>query len=47
MHDAMCSDIVGLDQLIHDHMTHDGIEYNLFLDACYPIGIMALIFIEY
>ena len=38
MHDAMTADIVGLDQLIQENMTHDGVQYNLFLDAAYPIG---------
>ena len=34
----MAGDIVGLDLLVQEHLTHDGIEYNLFLDAGYPIG---------
>ena len=38
MHDAMAADIVGLDQLVEEHMTHNGNEYKLFLDAAYPIG---------
>jgi len=37
-HDAMAADIVGLDQLIEEHMTHGDNEYKLFLDAGYPIG---------
>ena len=37
-HDSMAADIVGLDKLIGDHMTYDGIGYKLFLDAGYPIG---------
>ena len=34
----MAADIVGLDLLVQEHLTHNGIEYNLFLDAGYPIG---------
>ena len=34
----MAADIVGLDLLVQEHMTHGGVEYNLFLDAGYPIG---------
>ena len=37
-HDAMAADIVGLDQLIEEHMTHGDNEYKLFMDAGYPIG---------
>ena len=40
----MASIIVGLDQLIEEHMTYDGTEYKLFLDAGYPIGINFVIY---
>ena len=39
-HDAMAADIVGLDLLVQQHMTHGGTEYKLFLDAGYPIGTL-------
>ena len=34
----MAADIVGLDLLVQQHMTHNGTEYRLFLDAGYPVG---------
>ena len=34
----MAADIVGLDLLVQQHMTHNGTEYKLFLDAGYPVG---------
>ena len=40
----MAGDIVGLDMLVQEHMTHDDVEYNLFLDAGYPIGKSLLIY---
>ena len=38
-HDSYAADVVGLDQLLIEHLTFDhGAQFNLFLDLGYRLG---------